>query len=58
MGAYIYSQLYISLDLIFFLFLFRAVLAAYESSQARGRIKAIAAGLYHSPRKVGSEPCL
>ena len=34
--------------LFFFLCLFRAVLAAYGNSQARGRIGAAAAGLHHS----------
>ena len=36
---------------IFFFWLFRAALAAYGSSQARGRIRAVAAGLHHSHRK-------
>ena len=35
--------------LFYFIFLlFRAALAAYGGSQARGRIGAVAAGLYHS----------
>ena len=37
---------------------FRAVCAAYGSSQARGRIGATATGLHHSHSNVGSEPCL
>ena len=36
--------------------LFRATLAAFGSSQARGQIGAVAAGLCHS--NTGSEPCL
>ena len=41
----------------FFFIFFRATLAAaYGSSQDRGQIGAVAAGLHHS--HVGSEPCL
>ena len=32
--------------------------AAYGGSQARGRIRAVAAGLCQSHSNVGSEPCL
>ena len=39
----------------FFFFLFRATPAAYGGSQARGPIRAVAAGLYHSHSNVGSE---
>ena len=43
----------------FFLFaFFRAIPMAYGSSQARGRIEAIAASLHHSHSNVGSEPHL
>ena len=42
----------------FFFFLFRATIAAYGSSQARGPIGAVAAGLRHSHSNVGSEPHL
>ena len=38
-----------------FLFFFRAAPAAYESSQARGQIRAVAAGLCHSDSNEGSE---
>ena len=38
--------------------IFRAALAACGGSQARGRIRAIAAGLRHSHSNAGSEPCL
>ena len=49
----------ISFFLFFFFFcLFRAIPTAYGSSQARGQIRAIAAGLHHSHSNVGSEPCL
>ena len=39
-------------------FLFRAAPAAHGSSQARGRIRAAAAGLYHSHSHMGTEPHL
>ena len=42
----------------FFFGLFRASPTAYGSSQARGRIAAVAANLHHSPSNWGSEPCL
>ena len=42
------SNLYVSLDLIFFFFLFRATPAAYGRSQARDLIRATAADLHHS----------
>ena len=35
---------------------FKAAPAAYGSSQARGQIESVAAGLCHSHSKVGSEP--
>ena len=42
----------------FFVFcLFRAIPAAYGESQARGLIRAVAAGLYHSHSIARSEPC-
>ena len=45
--------------LCFVLFcLFRAAPVACGGSQARGRIGAVAAGLYHSPSNAGSEPHL
>jgi len=34
---------------------FRATSAAYKSSQARGQIRAAAAGLHHSHSNAGSE---
>ena len=40
-----------------FILPFRAAPAAYGGSQARGPIRATAAGLHHS-YNVGSEPCL
>ena len=39
----------------YFLFLFTSTPAAYGSSQARGRIRAAAAGLHHSHGNSGSE---
>ena len=47
------------LVLVFILFyFFRDTPAEHASSQARGRIRAAAAGLHHSHSNVGSEPCL
>ena len=43
---------------LFYFLLFGAAGAAYGSSQARGRIRALAAGLYHSHSNGGSELCL
>ena len=37
-------------------FFFRAILAAYGGSQARGQIRAVSAGLHHSHSNTGSEP--
>ena len=37
---------------------FRATPVAYGISQARGQIRATAAGLHHIHSNVGSEPCL
>ena len=48
----------ISFFFFFFFCLFRAFPMAYGDSQARGRIGAVAASLYHSHTNVGSEPCL
>ena len=42
----------------FFFWLLRATLATHESSQARGWIGAVAAGLHCSHSNAGSEPCL
>ena len=48
-----------SINIVLFVcLLFRAVPMAYGSSQARGRIRPIAADLHHSHSSVGSEPCL
>ena len=41
--------------IFFFFLLFRAVRAAYGSSQARGRIGATAVGLHHGHSNTGSE---
>ena len=46
-----------SLDTIFF-GLFGAARTAYGSSQARGRLGAVTAGLYHSHSNSGSKPHL
>ena len=42
----------------FFFSFWGAIPAAYASSQARGWIRAAAAGLYHNHSNEGSEPCL
>ena len=42
----------------FFLLIVKAAPVAYESSQARGQIRATAAGLHHSHSNVGSKPHL
>ena len=44
--------------MIFFFGIFRAAPRSYASSQARGRIKAIAANLHHSHSHARSEPDL
>ena len=48
----------LSLSLFFFFCLFKAIPAAYGGSQARGLIRAAAAGLHHSHSNFKSEPCL
>ena len=49
-----------SLEVLFSFFfnLFRAIPAAYEGSQARGQIGAVAPGLRQSHSNAGSEPRL
>ena len=57
----LYKILYIYLFICFLFFrffLFRAVPAAYGSSQARGQIGATTASLHHSDRNAGSQPHL
>ena len=52
----IYSfVVFIYLLLILFFISFRATPTAYRSSQARGQIGAVAAGLHHRHSNVGSE---
>ena len=51
----------LSLTLYFYFYffgLFRAAPATYGSSQARGRIRAVAAGLYHNHSNARFEPLL
>ena len=48
------SKFLIHLAHDFFFFLFRAISVAYGNSQARGRIGAAAASLYHNHSKAGS----
>ena len=45
----------IVVDISFFFLLFRAAPIAYGGSQARGRIRTMAAGLCHSHRNAGSK---
>ena len=46
-------------DFFFLVFLlFRAAPEAYRGSQARGLVRAVAAGLRHNHSNVGPEPCL
>ncbi len=45
-------------SLSFFFAISWAAPAAYGGSQARGRIRVVAAGLRHSHSNVGSKPCL
>jgi len=47
-----------NLTFIFFLFLFIATPETYESSQARGKIRASAAGQHHSHGNAVSKPHL
>ena len=56
----IYSRLEMntSLFVVGLLFLSCLFMAAYGSSQARGRIRAVATSLHHSHSSIGSEPCL
>ena len=46
------------IHLFFLSLLFRAEPLAYGSSQARGRIRAVDAGLHHSNSNLGPEPPL
>ena len=57
MASFVF-QSRISFFFFFFFPLFKAVPAAYGSSQARGGIRALAASLYHSHSNTGSKPCL
>ena len=44
--------------MLFLVCFFRAAPMVYGSSQARGRIGAVVAGLCHSHSNAGLEPCL
>ena len=53
--------LYFQQNLYFFVFvffLFRPAPAAYEGSQTRGQIRAVATGLHHSHSNARSKLCL
>ena len=55
---WIFSNKMSLVQIIFYFLLFRAALAAYGASQARGPIRAVAAGLHESHSNARSEPCL
>ena len=57
-GAQIFPNLNFFFFFFFFFCIFRAAPAAYGGSQARGQIRAAAAGLHHSHSNAGSEPCV
>ena len=52
------EALFFVFPFFFFFLLFRTAPVAYASSQARGRIRAAAAGLHHSHGNAGSKPHL
>ena len=52
------TQFIMKRKLFYFIFLFTASPVAYGRSQARGWIRATAAGLHHRPNKIRSEPYL
>ena len=53
-----FSFFFLSFFYYVFILSSRAAPEAYEDSQARGRIRATAAALWHSHSHVGSKPCL
>ena len=53
-----FCEIFFFFFFFFFFLLFRASLAAYGGSQARGWIRAAAAGLHHGHSKARSELCL
>ena len=55
---HIYLYYFLSFCLFFLSVFFRAAPTAYGSSQARGEIEAVAAGLHHSHSNARSEPHL
>ena len=57
LGFYV-NDMTCAIFFFFFFFAFKAVLTAYESSQARNRIGAIAASLQHSHSNTGWKPSL
>ena len=61
LGPHVWFNTLLALFFFFFfllILLFRTVPVAYGSSQARGHIRAAAAGLYHSHSNMGSKPHL
>ena len=55
---YVHSQCTKKHQAVFLFFLFRAELAAYGGSQARGQMRAVVTGLHHSHSHTRSELCL
>ena len=56
--AHTHKHMHIYIYIYLFILLFRAPPMAYRGSQARGQIKATAAGLRHRHSTTRSEPCL
>ena len=54
-GVFAFIVFLFFLSFFFFFCLFRATLVTYGSSQARGRIGALAASLHHSHGNAGSQ---
>ena len=52
------SRFFVELKKKFFFCLFRVASVAYGGSQARGQIRAVAAGLCHNHSNARSKPCL
>ena len=59
MGGICIYVIYTYIYTLFFFFCFlRAAPMIYGGSQAKGRIRAVAASLHHSHSDAGSQPCL
>jgi len=51
-----YTLVFSSLSTFLFIYFFRAAPAAYEGSQVRSQIRAVATGLHHSHSNARFEP--